>query len=131
MDGEQRMTDPTPAQDEAEARENARARLAGDIQFGGTVQDGWYGDKAGPGRWFLLSMHDDPLGYVWTNDDDGLGFWPTTDAGRLHTPDLVLAFRQAKHQDATASIVFDYYSDLATLGLQAGPVQEGDLETLG
>lgn len=126
------MTEPTPAQSEAEARANAEARLGGDLLFGGTVQPGWYGDPTGPGRWFLLSAHDEPLGWVWTNDRDGLGFMATTEAGRQRTPEFVLSFRAAAQAGkATVSEVFDYWAGLATLGLQAGPLQQGDLDTLG
>lgn len=124
------MTEPTPAQTEAERAAMARERLGGDLQFGGTVQPGWYAQPTGPGRWFLLYAHGEPLGYVWTNDRDGLGFRATTDAGRSRTPEFVLAFRAAYQAGVEASAVFDHWANLAGLGLQAGQVTNGTLETM-
>ena len=117
------MTEPTPEELTAE-------RLGGPIRSGTGLLPGWYGPKEGPGRWFPLFAHGQPLGYVWTNDDDGLGFWPTTDAGRVRTPEFVVAFRGAKMAKAPATEVFNHWAAMASLGLSAGPVEAGDLTTL-
>lgn len=84
----------------------------------------------GPGRWFVLYAHGHPLGLIWTNDADGLGFIPANDAGIARTPELAQAFSRAKAAGTPATDVFAYYADLAGLGLQAGEVRTGTLDTL-
>lgn len=116
---------------QAEADALTEQRLGGDLQFGGTVLDGWYDPREGPGRWCLLSAHGEPLGYLWTNDAEGLGFAATTSLGWDRTPEFVVSLRRAKWAGSTATEVFDHWATSASLGLQAGPVESGDLDTLG
>jgi hypothetical protein len=124
------MTNPTPAQSDDEAREQTEKRLGGDLQFGGTVLPAWHTQPVGEGRWFPLFAHGEPLGYVWTNDRDGLGFIPTSDLGITRVPEFVLAFRAAYRPDEPPTRVFDHWAGYAALGLQAGPVEHGRLDTL-
>jgi hypothetical protein len=88
------------------------------------------GRLTGRGRWVPLYAHGDLLGVVWTDDDDGLGFLSQTPAGISRTPELAQAFSRAKAAGTPASDVFDYYASLAGMGLSAGPVESGSLDTL-
>lgn len=110
---------------------NREDRLGGRIDFDAVYEPVNYaGRRTGRGRWFPLFAAGDPLGYVWTNDADGLGFMATTDAGRVRTAELVAAFQVAAGLGTPATVVFDHWAGLGSLGLAAGPVAEGDLDTL-
>lgn len=88
--------------------------------------------KDGRGRWVLLATDagDTPLGYLWTSDEGGLGYVPTTDQGRQRTPEFYQAFSRAAALGVPAADVFADWASRAGLGLSAGPIQEGDLDTL-
>lgn len=107
------------------------ARQDQDLQMETVYAPAFYRDRMeGPGRWVPLAAHGEPLGILWTNDQDGLGFIPTTDAGRLRTPEFAQAFSAAKASGAAATDVFNAWADRDGQGLSAGPVTTGDLDTL-
>lgn len=117
---------PTPPKDP-----NEKERLDQPLQFQTQYAPPFYPDALeGPGRWCILYAHGEQLGYVWTNDRDGLGFVASSNAGRVRTPEFAQAFSAAKDLGTPASEVFDAYADKAGLGLSAGPVTHGDLATL-
>lgn len=106
-------------------------RLGGDLEQDLVYRPpGFHGQPHGPGRWCPLFMAGKPLGYLWTNDTDGLGFRATTDPGRVRTAEFTHAFQQAAKVGATPTEVFDWWAGMASLGLAAGPVETGDLDTL-
>lgn len=107
-------------------------RLGGEVPLDAAYQPAHYSaDRTGPGRWFLLEAHGDELGYVWTNGRDAMGFAATTDAGRTRTPEFTRAFQAAAAVGTPPADVFDHWAAMASLGLSAGPVENGDLDTLG
>lgn len=110
---------------------NERDRLDQDLQFQTVYAPEFYpGRPEGRGRWCLLYAHGEPLGYLWTDDDEGLGFRASSDAGIQRTPEFARAFSAARKAGTPAAEVFDAWADRAGLGLSAGPVESGDLNTL-
>lgn len=108
-----------------------KARIDQDLRFTTAYAPPFYPDrKEGPGRWCLLYAHGNPLGWLWTNDRDGLGFIATTDAGIQRTPEFAQAFSAAKAEGTPAGDVFDAWAERVGQGLAASPVETGDLDTL-
>src|SRR5689334_6888609 len=96
------------------------ARQDQDLQFTTEYARSFYpGRKEGPGRAVVLTAAGIQLGYLWTNDEDGLGFVAVSDAGIQRTPEFATAFSKAKDAGTPASEVFDYYAGLASQGLSA------------
>lgn len=88
------------------------------------------GAKTGQGRWVILHSHDEQLGYLWTNDTDGIGFVPTSQAGIQRVPEFYQAFSGGADAGTPAADVFDHYAGFYGQGLNAGQVESGDLDTL-
>ena len=110
---------------------NERARIDQDLEFETVYAPDFYpGHATGPGRWCLLYAHGETLGYLWTDDAEGLGFRASSAAGIQRTPEFAKAFSKARAAGTPAPEVFDAWSERAGQGLSAGPVTQGDLDTL-
>lgn len=124
------MTDATPEPYNPEDPDKAE-RLGGALSFQAAYQPPVYrGSRHGAGRWCPLYAHGEPLGYLWTNDVDGIGFLPTTTAGIVRGAEFAMALSTAAGHGTPVGEVFDHWAGYASLGLQAGPVVNGDLDTL-
>lgn len=122
---------PNPEPDTDDPQAHAAERLGGPLGLQAVYERPHYpGQREGTGRWFVLEHHGEELGVVWCNMRDGIGFIPTTQAGRLRTPDMVAAFSHAAQENAPVLEVWDYWSSLGGLGLGARPEESGDLATL-
>ena len=120
------MADKTPAELTAE-------RLGGPVEFDPVYQPPVFdAPKEGPGRWCILYTNggQTQLGYLWQGENGSLGFQPSSDAGVQRVPEFYQAFSRAAGQGTPARDVFSDWAGRAGLGLSAGPVQEGDLNTL-
>lgn len=110
----------------------AENRLGPDLVLAPKHQPATYGGtRAGHGQWVVLYAQGGqvPLGHLWATDT-GLGFVPTTEAGIQRVPEFYAAFSAAAVAGTPAMDVFREYAGKASLGLSAGPVSEGDLDTL-
>jgi hypothetical protein len=124
------MTDAAPEPYNPEDPGKAE-RLGGRIGFEAAYTPPRYpGSRHGAGRWFRLAAHGEDLGYMWTNDVDAIGFIPTTTAGIVRQPEFVHALSRAAGHGTPVQEVFDHWAGYASLGLQAGQVVNGDLDTL-
>lgn len=112
-------------------RERSRERLSAPLEMRAVYQPPTYAEpREGPGRWVILyaDAGEVELGYLWTGDNGGLGFVPSSDRGIVRTPDFYMGFSAAKAAGTPAGDVFDHYAGRSSLGLSAGPVTEGDLD---
>lgn len=108
-------------------------RLGGDPGLAPVYQPATYGEpKEGPGRWVILYANGgaDQLGYIWCGDNGALGFVPSSDKGVQRVPEFYTAFSKAAEARTPAGEVFDHYAGLAGLGLSAGQVEYGTMDTL-
>lgn len=108
-------------------------RLGGPVEFDPVYQPPVYDQpKTGPGRWCVLYAQGGTvqLGYLWQGDNGSLGFQPSSDAGVGRVPEFYQAFSRARAANSSARDVFQDWAGRAGLGLSAGPVTEGDLDTL-
>lgn len=110
---------------------NEADRLDQDLQFQTVYAPEFYpGRPEGQGRWCILHAHGEQLGYLWTDDDEGLGFVATSDAGIQRTPEFAQAFSKARGLRTRATDVYDAWAERVGLGLSAGPTTSGDLDSL-
>lgn len=124
------MTDATPEPYNPEDPLKAE-RLGGEVQFQAVYQPPVYeGSRHGAGRWVPLTAHGEALGYLWTNDVDGIGFLPTTTAGIIRGAEFAMSLSAAAGHGTPVQEVFDHWAEMATQGLAAGQVVQGDLDTL-
>lgn len=111
----------------------AENRLGPDLALDAAYQPATYGKpKTGKGRWCILYANggQDQLGFLWQGANGGLGFVPSSDAGIQRNPEFYAAFSKAAGLKVPSITVFNDYAGRAGLGLSAGPVEEGDLDTL-
>lgn len=111
----------------------ADRRLGVDLSMTPAYQPKTFPDRrTGHGRWCLLYAQGGQvaLGYLWHSDAGGLGFVPSSREGVTRVPEFYKGFSAAAKAGSTARVVFDDYAARAGLGLSAGPVTEGDLDTL-
>ena len=85
-------------------------------------------DRHGQGRWVRLYRFGGPIGTLWTDDAQALGFIPEPGASVAL---LVNSIGSAHAQGTPTSWVFDDHAAWATQDHWAGPVERGDLITLG
>jgi hypothetical protein len=85
-------------------------------------------DRVGQGRWVQLHRFGGPIGTLWTDDAQALGFIPEPGAS---VSLLVNSIRSAYAQGTPTAWVFDDHAAWAAQDHWAGPVQTGDLATLG
>lgn len=108
-------------------------RLGPDLDLDPVYEPATYGlPKTGMGRWVILyaNQGEDQLGYLWCGDNGALGYVPSSDKGVTRVPAFYQAFSKAARDKVPAQTVFDAYAEQGTLGLSAGPVEYGDLDTL-
>lgn len=117
----------------AETEYPASERLGADMALEPVSQPASYGEpKEGPGRWVILYANGgaDQLGYIWCGDNGALGFVPSSDKGVTRVPAFYTAFSKAAAQKTPAGEVFAYYAEQGGLGLTAGQIEYGSLDTL-
>jgi hypothetical protein len=85
-------------------------------------------DRHGQGRWVRLYRFGSPIGTLWTDDAQALGFIPEPQATVAL---LVNSIRSAYALGTPTSWVFDEHAAWSSQNHWAGPVQSGDLTTLG
>ena len=85
-------------------------------------------DRVGQGRWVRLYRFGGPIGTLWTDDAQALGFIPEPGASVAL---LVNSIRSAYALGTPTSWVFDDNAAWASRDHRAGPVERGDLATLG
>jgi hypothetical protein len=85
-------------------------------------------DRHGQGRWVRLYRAGSLIGTLWTDDAQGLGFIPEPGASVAL---LVNSIGSACAQGTPTSWVFDDHAAWAAQEHWAGPVERGDLATLG
>jgi hypothetical protein len=85
-------------------------------------------DRHGQGRWVRLYRFGSPIGTLWTDDAQALGFIPEPAASVAL---LITSIRSAYAQGTPTSWVFDEHACWSSQNHWAGPVQSGDLATLG
>jgi hypothetical protein len=85
-------------------------------------------DRQGQGRWVRLFRFGGPIGTLWTDDAQSLGFIPEPGAS---VGLLVNSIRSDYAQGTPTSWVFDDHATWASHDHWAGPVVRGDLATLG
>ena len=85
-------------------------------------------DRHGQGRWVHLYRFGGPIGTLWTDDAQSLGFIAEPGASVAL---LVNSIRSAYAQGTPTSWVFDDHAAWATQDHWADPVEKGDLVTLG
>lgn len=111
----------------------AEKRLGSDLALTPEYQaPAFTAPKTGPGRWCVMYAQGGEvvLGVLWTSDAGGLGFIPSTTQGIQRIPEFYKGFSAAKAKRQKASTVFNDWASRASLGLSAGPVVQGDLDTL-
>ena len=85
-------------------------------------------NRHGQGRWVCLHRFGGTIGTLWTDDAQALGFIPEPGAS---VSLLVSSIRSACAKGTPTSWVFDDHAAWCTQDHWAGPVQRGDLATLG
>jgi hypothetical protein len=85
-------------------------------------------DRHGQGRWVRLHRFGSPIGTLWTDDAQALGFIPEPGASVAL---LVSSIRTACVLGTPTSWVFDDHAAWSTQDHWAGLVERGDLATLG
>jgi hypothetical protein len=85
-------------------------------------------DRHGQGRWVRLHRFGGPIGTLWTDDAQALGFIPEPGASVAL---LANSIRSACVLGTPTSWVFDDHAAWSTQDHWAGPVERGDLATLG
>jgi len=85
-------------------------------------------NRHGQGRWVCLHRFGGTIGTLWTDDAQALGFIPEPGAS---VSVLVSSIRSACAKGTPTSWVFDDHAAWCTQDHWAGPVQRGDLATLG
>jgi hypothetical protein len=85
-------------------------------------------DRLGQGRWVRLHRFGGTIGTLWTDDAQALGFIPEPGASVAL---LVNTIRSAGALGTPTSWVFDDHAAWSTQDHWAGPVERGDLATLG
>ena len=85
-------------------------------------------DRHGQGRWVRLHRFGGTIGTLWTDDAQGLGLIPEPGASVAL---LVKSIRSACALGTPTSWVFDDHAAWSTQDHWAGPVERGDLATLG
>jgi hypothetical protein len=85
-------------------------------------------DRTGQGRWVRLYRFGGPIGTLWTDDAQALGFIPEPGASVAL---LVKSIRSDYALGTPASWVFDDHAAWASQDHWAAPVERGDLATLG
>jgi hypothetical protein len=85
-------------------------------------------DRHGQGRWVRLHRFGGTIGTLWTDDAQALGFIPEPGAS---VSLLVSSLRSACALGTPTSWVFDDHAAWSTQDHWAGPVERGDLATLG
>ena len=81
-------------------------------------------DRHGQGRWVRLFRFGGPIGTLWTDDAQALGFIPEAGASVAL---LVNSIRSTYAQGTPTLWVFDDHAAWATRDHWAGPVERGDL----
>lgn len=95
----------------------------------------WDTTLEGPGRWVALEVpQGSPVGLLWTDGRDRLGFLPVTPQRNPQAPAFTQtigdALRGARYAGARAADVFAWWAQRDGQSMAAGNVVEGDLETL-
>lgn len=90
---------------------------------------------SGPGRWcVLVAPLGQPVGTLWTDDKNGLGFVPVRIDQNERAPflaaDIRAAFLMAARYGTPASVVFDAWAARDGQALAARSVESGDLADL-
>ena len=85
-------------------------------------------DRHGQGRWVRLHRFGGTIGTLWTDDAQALGFIPEPGAS---VSLLINSIRSACALGTPTSWVFDDHAAWSTQDHWAGPVERGDLATLG
>jgi hypothetical protein len=85
-------------------------------------------ERHGQGRWVRLYRFGGPIGTLWTDDAGDLGFLPEPGA---EVALLVNSIGSAAALGTPTSWVFDEHASWSSQNHWAGPVQTGDLATLG
>jgi hypothetical protein len=85
-------------------------------------------DRQGQGRWVRLHRFGGSIGTLWTDDAQALGFIPDRGAS---VAVLVSSIRSACALGTPTSWVFDDHASWSTQDHWAGPVERGDLASLG
>ena len=85
-------------------------------------------DRHGQGRWVCLHRFGGSIGTLWTDDAQALGFIPEPGAS---VAVLVSSIRSACALGTPTSWVFDDHASWSTQDHWAGPVERGDLASLG
>ena len=85
-------------------------------------------DRHGQGRWVRLHRFGGTIGTLWTDDAQALGLIPEPGA---FVALLVNSIRSACAQGTPTSWVFDDHAAWSSQDHWAGPVERGDLATLG
>jgi len=85
-------------------------------------------DRHGQGRWVRLHRFGDNIGTLWTDDAQALGFIPEPGASVAL---LVNSIRSSCALGTPTSWVFDDHAAWSGQEHWAGPVERGDLATLG
>jgi len=85
-------------------------------------------DRHGQGRWVRVYRFGGPIGTLWTDDAQALGFIPAPGASVAL---LVSSIGSACAQGTPTSWVFDDHADWATQDHWSGSLEKGDLTTLG
>ena len=85
-------------------------------------------DRHGKGRWVRLYRFGGPIGTLWTDDAQSLGVIPEPGAS---VGLLVNSIRSAYAQGTPTAWVFDDHATWASHDHWAGPVERGDLASLG
>ncbi|MEP7192654.1 MAG: hypothetical protein ABI903_07295 [Actinomycetota bacterium] len=88
---------------------------------------GYAQDRHGQGRWVRLHRFGGPIGTLWTDDAQALGFIPEPGASVAL---LVNSIGSAFAQGTPASWAFDDHARWSSQDHWAGPVERGDLATL-
>jgi hypothetical protein len=85
-------------------------------------------DRHGQGRWVRLHRFGGSIGMLWTDDAQALGFIPEPGAS---VAVLVRSIRSACALGTPTSWVFDDHASWSGQDHWAGPVERGDLASLG
>jgi hypothetical protein len=85
-------------------------------------------DRHGQGRWVRLHRFGGSIGTLWTDDAQALGFIPEPGASVAL---LANSIRSACALGTPTAWVFDDHAAWSTQDHWAGPVERGDLATLG
>jgi hypothetical protein len=93
-----------------------------------TVLPRYSQDRFGAGRWVRLYRFGVPIGTLWTDDAQALGFIPEPEACVAL---LINSIGSACALGTPTSWVFEDHAAWSSKNHWAGPVQTGDLATLG